>query len=121
MQKLTWVICLVAVTVLGVLAQEVDINARPDLQIDREHTRWVEHVMRAISAIKPGMARKDIARVVSADGGLSTRSEGRFVYKHCPYIKVDIQFSPIDERANESPDDKIVKISRPYLDYSISD
>ncbi len=121
MQKLTCIIVLVTATVIGVLAQEVEIDARPDLQIDREHTQWVQQVMRSLSIIKPGLKRKDLLQIVTEDGGLSTRSQGRYVYKHCPYIKVDVQFSSVNEGTDQSPDDKIVKVSRPYLEYPISD
>lgn len=121
MRKLIWTTFLLTLTVAGVLAQEVAIDAQPGLQPDQEHTRWIQHVMNSISTIKPGMTRKDLARVFTTEGGLSTRSEQRYVYKHCQNIKADIQFSPVDQSTDESPDDKIVKISRPYLEYSIAD
>ena len=108
-------------TVVGVLAQEVAMDARPGLQVDQEHTQWIQRVMNSILTIKPGMTRKDLSRVFTTEGGLSTRSERRYVYKHCQNIKVDVQFSPVDQDANESPEDKIVTISKPYLEYSISD
>ncbi len=121
MRKATWATFLLTFTVVGVLAQEVAIDARPGLQIDQEHTRWIQHVMNSISTIKPGMTRRDLSSVVATEGGLSTRSERKYVYKHCQNIKVDIQFSPVDQGADESPDDKIVRISKPYLEYSVFD
>jgi hypothetical protein len=95
-QKLTWIIALVIATVIGVLAQEVELDARPALQTDREHTQWIQQVMRSMSIIKPGLKRKDLLQILTEDGG-STRSQGRYVYKHCPYIKVDVQFSSVNE------------------------
>jgi len=121
MRRLTWIIVLVTATVIGVLAQGVEIDARPDLQIDRDHTQWIQQVMRSISIIKPGMTRQDLLQVLTEDGGLSTRANGRYVYKHCPYIKVDVQFSAVGAEANENSDDKVVKISRPYLEHPIFD
>ena len=121
MRKVTWATFLLTFTVVGVLAQEVAIDARPGLQIDQEHTRWIQHVMNSILTIKPGMTRKDLSSVFTTEGGLSTRSEHRYIYKHCQNIKVDVQFAPIDQEADESPDDKIVKISKPYLEYTIFD
>jgi hypothetical protein len=114
-------------TVAGAPAQESAVDAQSRVQTDQEHTRWIDHVMRSIATIKPGMARKELFRVLTEEGGLSTRTERRYVYKHCPYIKVDVEFSPVDEigtgqgGTSENPDDKIVKISRPYLEYSITD
>ncbi len=121
MQKMIWTTFLLTLAVAGVLAQEVAIDSQPGLRIDQEHTRWIQDVMTSISAIKPGMTRGDLYRVFTTEGGLSTRSERRYVYKHCQNIKVEIQFSPVDQSTDESLDDKIVKISRPYLEYSISD
>jgi hypothetical protein len=121
MRKLTWAALLLMFTVACVLAQEVAIDAGPELRVDQEHTQWIQHVMRSISTIKPGMTRKDLGRVLAEDGGLSFRSQGRYLYRHCPFIKVDVQFSPVDEEINQSPDDKIVKVSRPYLEYAFKD
>jgi hypothetical protein len=73
------------------------------------------------------MTRKDLFSVFSEEGGLSTRTQRRYVYKHCPYVKVDVEFSAVndvDENQDgltEKPEDRIVKISRPYLEYSIMD
>ncbi len=112
---------LLAMTVTCAVARQADSDARNDASIDREHTQWVDQVMRSISTIKPGMTRKDLLRIFVEEGGLSTRSHRQYVYKHCPYIKVDIEFSPADDQPKESSNDKIVKISRPYLEYAIFD
>lgn len=121
MRKLIWTTFLPLFTVVGVLAQEAAIDARPGLRVDQEHTQWIQRVTNSILTIKPGMTRKDLSRVFTTEGGLSTRSERRYVYKHCQNIKVDVQFSPVDQDANESPEDTIVTLSKPYLEYSISD
>ena len=121
MRKLKWATLPLVFTVVGVLAQDVGADVQPGLQIDQEHTQWIQKVMHSISTIRPGMTRKDLSRVFTTEGGLSTRSERRYVYKHCRNIKVDIRFSPVDQAIDEGPDDKIVQISRPYLEYSISD
>jgi hypothetical protein len=97
-------------------------------QIDGEHRQWIDQVLQSIATIRPGMIRKNLSNVFEEEGGLSTRTQRKYVYKGCPYIKVDVEFSPVEaavdgnaNRHDESPDDKIVKISRPYLEYSISD
>jgi hypothetical protein len=46
------------------------------------------------------------------------------VVRGCPGIKVDVEFVPVaheQDGLTESPNDKIVKISKPYLDYSHMD
>jgi hypothetical protein len=127
MRTLVWaIIAVLLMTAVGVPAQETVIDARNRGPIDQEHTKWIDSVMRSIATIKPGMTRRDLFSVFTEEGGLSTRAQRRYVYKHCPYIKVDVEFSHADidaspDATTENPDDKIVKISRPYLEYSIMD
>ncbi len=90
--------------------------------IDQEHTKWIDKVMRTIQTIKPGMVRGDLKKMFAEEGGLSARRQRKYVYKTCPYIKVDVEFAPSDnDMSTEKPEDKIVSISRPYLEYSIMD
>jgi hypothetical protein len=121
MRRMIWAMAVVFVAASSVLAQEAELNVRSGPQLDEEHARWIQQVMHSIETIKPGMGRGEILLVFTEDGGLSTRSQQRYTYKHCPYIKVDVEFSPIDHGTKESPDDKIVKVSRPYLQYPIFD
>ena len=128
MWKLAWALLTVLVmTVAGVPAQETLTDAQSRTLINQEHTQWIDQVMRSIATIKPGMTRKDLLRVFKQEGGLSTRTRKKYVYKHCPYIKVDVEFSPASDMdanqdaATEKPEDRIVRISRPYFEYSITD
>jgi hypothetical protein len=78
----------------------------------------------AVEAIKPGMTRADLLTVFTEEGGLSTRTQRTYVYRLCPYVKVDVEFTPITnphDHLTELSNDKILKISRPYLEYSIAD
>jgi hypothetical protein len=91
---------------------------------DMEHTQWVSSVLRWTSDIKPGMTRKDLLRVYTEEGGLSTRAQRTYVLKGCPGIKVDVEFAPVghvQDGLTEGPGDQILKISKPYLDYSHMD
>jgi len=88
--------------------------------LDWEHTQWVSNVLGWAGEVKPGMTRKELLRVYMIEGGLSTRTNRTYALKGCPEIKVDVEFSaagPARERGGESLDDRIVKISKPYLDY----
>ena len=109
--------CSVAVLlVVKIPAQEIDPKVQTEAQLEEEHREWMQQVMTSISAIKPGMTRNDLAPLFAEDGGLQTRQHGRYVYAQCQYIKVDVIFSPVDGGANPGSDDKIVKVSRPYLE-----
>jgi hypothetical protein len=87
-------------------------------------TKSIESVMEAIDAIKPGMTRADLLTVLTVESGISTRARRTYVYRLCPYIKVEVDFTPVtnpDDRLTEMSDDKILKLSRPYLQYSVTD
>jgi hypothetical protein len=94
------------------------------------HLAWVEAALKQMLTIKPGMTRETLLTVFATEGGLSTPLQRTFVSQHCPFFKVDVEFQPVnrpdrdkDERAYmaEGSDDRIVKISQPYLQFSIMD
>jgi hypothetical protein len=92
--------------------------------VDWDHTQWVSSVLAWTVDIKPGKTRRDLLRVFTTEGGVSTRMHQTYVLKQCPYIKVDVELAAVSKEQDpltEMPDDKITKISRPYLDYSIVD
>lgn len=97
----------------------------------REHTAWVGAVLRKMLRIKPGMTRKELLTVFTTEGGISTRLWRIYVSRDCPYFKVEVNFRAVGKPGvqedlparsidpDESVDDVIVKISRPYLQFSI--
>jgi hypothetical protein len=100
----------------------VTLEGEPPLDV--EHAQWVASVLRWTYDIKPGMTRKELLRVYTVEGGLSTRTHRTYVLKGCPGIKVDVEFLPVGNVQNgltEGPNDKIQEISKPYLDYSHMD
>jgi hypothetical protein len=92
--------------------------------ISPQLTKTIVEVMEAISAIKPGMTRADLLTVFTEEGGISTRDHRTYVYGLCPFVKVEVDFAPVtnpNDRITEMSDDKIRKISPPYLQYSVMD
>ena len=88
------------------------------------HTEWIVKSLKEIESVKAGMTRRDLLRVFREEGGISTRTQRRYVYRDCPYIKVDVEFQPVGDPENklsENPKDKIIKISKPFLEWSIVD
>ena len=70
------------------------------------------------------MTRAELLTVFNEEGGLSTRTWRRYAYRDCPYIKVDVEFEVVGEPIaglSESPKDKIIKISKPFLERMILD
>ena len=89
-------------------------------QIERQHTAWIADALRTIQTIKVGMTRADLTKLFTTEGGLSTTSQRTYVYRQCPYIKVDVKFAtPI--LGEELPTDTIIEVSRPYLAWSVMD
>jgi hypothetical protein len=91
-------------------------------QLLRNHTEWISECIKRIQSIKPGVTRCKLLEVFTIEGGISTRSWRKYVYRECPYIKVDVEFKPTDDdKWTEKPEDIITKISKPYLEWSIRD
>jgi hypothetical protein len=93
------------------------------VQDAREHTNWILQSLVEMQTIKVGMTREDLLLVFVEEGGLSTRTERRYAYRDCPYIKVNVRFNPVgdSEDSTQSPQDTIASISQPFLEASIGD
>jgi hypothetical protein len=115
-------ILLFAIVASSVLGQKK--ASSPCAPSEQERTQWVDSVLRSVGTLKSGMTRKDLSNLFTEEGGLSTRTQRTYVYKQCLHIKVDVEFAPVSQGSsvsNEMPEDVIVKISRPYLQYAIFD
>ncbi len=94
------------------------------------HVAWVAAVLMRMQTIKPGMTRKALLAVFTTEGGLSTGLRRTFVSRDCPYFKLDVEFRAVgrpDRDAEgrvtlvEDDEDVIIKVSVPYLQFSIMD
>jgi hypothetical protein len=83
-----------------------------------------------MKAVKPGMTRADLLNVFETEGGLSTGLQRTYVYRECPYFKVDVEFDAVGRPARddegrvtleERSEDTISRISGPYLEFSVVD
>src|SRR5690242_755070 len=97
---------------------------------DTLHVEWVAESLQRMQTVKPGMTRADLLKVFTTEGGISTRLSRTYVYRECPYFKVDVEFEAVGMPARdadgrvtliESGHDIIKKISRPYLEFSEMD
>jgi hypothetical protein len=88
----------------------------------QQQTVWIGKVLGEINTIHVGMTRKELRKVFKEEGGLSTRTQRTYVYKGCPYIKVNVTFSAVGAPGmDESDDDRLTSISGAYLAYSVMD
>ena len=82
----------------------------------KEHTQWVAGVLAAAEQLHPGMSRSDIMKQFEPDGGTSTIEQQTYVFQQCPYIKIDVTFvTPLHDSTHRG-EDKILTISKPYLE-----
>jgi hypothetical protein len=74
--------------------------------------------------------REQLLKVFTPEGGLSTGLNRGFVSRDCVYFKVDVEFVPVGRGAGDSQGrvtleednrDIIVRISQPYLEFTIAD
>jgi len=90
--------------------------------VDKTLMEQVADAMRKCGAIKPGMRRSDLSSDFTTEGGLSTAKHRTYVYRDCPYIKIDLDFGLSDaKQTDERPSDVIEKVSTPYLQWNIGD
>ena len=90
---------------------------------------WVGQALVRMLTIKPGMTRGDLLKVFTTEGGISNRVHRTYVSRDCLYFKVDVEFREVGPpgrngdqlQFGESSSDIILKISRPYLNFSIGD
>jgi hypothetical protein len=96
----------------------------------RQRVAWVADSLERMQAVKPGMTRADLLKVFTTEGGLSTGLRRTYVYRGCPYFKVDVEFNAVGRPARdnegrvtlaESEAVVIKVISRPYLEFSVMD
>lgn len=115
-------LCL-AVVLSGIsFGRPFSMPSRAGTEIDKTLTKQIAAVLKECQTIKPGMTRAELSRIFTAEGGFSTARRRTYVFRGCPYIEVDVDFTPANPAQNEEkPTDMIAKISKPYLDWSISD
>jgi hypothetical protein len=115
---------------LFVLLFTVPILPAQSSRKSEEQTEWVANSLREMQKIKVGMTRGDLLKVFTTEGGLSTGLNRTYVYRECPYIKVDVEFEPVGRPARdregrvtlvEADEDVIKKISKPYLEWGVVD
>lgn len=105
------------------------VRAQSQLNTEKQ-AEWIASVIKDIQKIKVGMTRGEMRKVFGEEGGISTTRQRKYIYRGCPYIKVDFEF---ESRGPEIKDvrgvymrpefdlDVITKMSKPYLEFSIDD
>ena len=98
-------------------ALRIEPNATP---YGSDQARWIWENLPELKSIKVGMTREELLKVFMGEGGIYTQTWGHYVYRKCALVKVDVEFAPKDSHETR-PDDRITKISKPYLELAIMD
>jgi len=110
------------VVALGVLAF-LEAQPSPGAGGDSNCCQLVQDALQASQRIKSGETRRQLEADFREDGGAQVRDETRYIYRRCRYIRVDVDFklAPPEDSPADSPDDTVVKVSKPYLAYPTMD
>ena len=83
----------------------------------------ITEALRAAGDLKVGDTRACVERSFELEGGLQIREKSRYVFKNCGYIKIDVEFSKKGDAlpAGFPFTDIVVHVSKPYLEYAITD
>jgi hypothetical protein len=112
--------------VIAAVAMSLLLCALPISQAAPPSDGTVQLIKEAILAtgdIKAGSLRQTVERSFVLDGGTQTRQTSRYVFKKCHFIKIDVTFERGDTLTSggNSPRDKVVGVSKPYLEYPTLD
>ena len=120
----------ISAIILCALVLIVSAQTFRDSRKSEENTKWISDSLREMQTVEVGKTRADLLKVFITEGGLSTGLNRTYVYRQCPYIKVDVEFEAVGRPTrdaegrvtlNEDNRDRIKSISKPYLEWSIVD
>jgi hypothetical protein len=91
--------------------------------IDANCGQSIKETLMIVDELKPGDTRAKLERNFQLDGGFQYVAQSRYILKKCKYIKIDVQLTGegIENRIDFLPSDKILNVSKPYLEYPIDD
>ena len=123
-----FVLLLVSIIVVGGSASFRPAHSASSDPCKQDHAAWLTQVLEKMETIKPGMTRWDLLHVFRTEGGVRTmfRKEGgppgvlreTFVSQDCPNFKIDVEFKSVNfDLPNQ---DVIVKVSKPYVQFAIT-
>jgi hypothetical protein len=78
----------------------------------------------SVNKIKKDMLRSEVEKEFRLEGGLFSRNQTFYVYKNCPFIKIKVAFEldpSYTDFVTGSPKDRVLSVSKPYLEYSVAD
>lgn len=82
--------------------------------------------LKNFESITNGMARAEVEKRLTMDGGLQSVSPVRYIDPGCPGFKISVEFdfkkdTTDQNRAIQAGDDKVIRVSKPYLERPFAD
>jgi len=122
-----FVLLLLSVIVIGGSASFRPTQSANPEPCGQNHEAWLKQVSEKMEAIKPGMTRWDLLKVLRTEGTPRPRFRigggppqvlrESFVSQDCPYLKIDVEFESV-AGLDVPNQDVIVKVSKPYLQFA---
>lgn len=89
----------------------------PKKNPDEEHLKFVAECAREIRKLARSVTtRKELLEKFKPAGGKFSRTLQSYSYARCPWFKVSVTFVPADDGRDGQPEDKVEKVSTPYLE-----
>ena len=128
MKKLLSILFFIILSILLLISCGKDIKLKENQDMFlKQQNKLIEKCIMDFEYIKIGMTRNEIEKRFLLDGGLqSIASPIRFTHPNCPYFKINIEFAftknPDDQnRAISKKEDKVIKVSKPYIERPFTD
>ena len=122
-----FVLLLLSVIVIGGSASFRPTQSANPEPCAQNHEAWLKQVSEKMEAIKPGMTRWDLLKVLRTEGTPRPRFRigggppqvlrESFVSQDCPYLKIDVEFESV-AGLDVPNQDVIVRVSKPYLQFA---
>ena len=123
--------CIVSLLLAAFVSTGMALGQTPSKPpaVDPALMRSMDQVLKDVKSIQVGMTRAELLRAFTTEGSLSTRDAQQYVYRRCPYIKIIVRFrrpADADPDWSDAPDedwagDIIESVSKPFLEYSVTD
>lgn len=83
----------------------------------------VRQALDAATRIEVGMKRRELNAGFLLEGGMQFRTNGRYIYRNCQYIKIEVEFDPISSGEPHvfSAEDRISQVSKLFIGYPVKD
>jgi hypothetical protein len=83
----------------------------------------VEQALAAYREIKPDNTRREVEKNFDYDGGIHFRDHGRYTYRGCNYLKLEVDFhlAPDTGKVPNSVNDTVTTVSKLFIDYPSKD